>query len=34
MLVTTSSAGYEAERQLQLCRQNVEVFCRDVLQYL
>jgi hypothetical protein len=33
-LVTTSSARYEAERQLQLCRQNVEVCWRDVLQYL
>jgi hypothetical protein len=33
-LVTTSSARDEAERQLQLCRQNVEVFWRDVLQYL
>src|ERR1700738_4961724 len=33
-LVTTSSTRYEAERQLQLCRQNVEVSWRDVLQYL
>jgi hypothetical protein len=33
-LVTTFSTPYEAERQLQLCRQNVEVFWRDVLQYL
>jgi hypothetical protein len=33
-LVTTSSARYEAERQLQLCRQNVEVCWRYVLQYL
>jgi hypothetical protein len=33
-LVTTFSTRYEAERQLQLCRQNVEVCGRDVLQYL
>jgi hypothetical protein len=33
-LVTTSSNRYEAERQLQLCRQNVEESWRDVLQYL
>jgi hypothetical protein len=33
-LVTTYSTRYEAERRLQLCRQNVEVSWRDVLQYL